>query len=75
MKFLGWTFIDRYKPFLIGLGLLYVLPLPVLAISSTSPLPVLLFAGSALFDSLLFLGLVFRMEQTNLSRHLKGEHL
>lgn len=75
MKFLGWSLLDRYKPILIGLALLYLLPLPVILIAGKSLFPLALFLLFAIADGGIFLFTSLRMEQKNLVQYLKGENL
>ncbi|HEM5208140.1 TPA: amino acid ABC transporter permease [Streptococcus suis] len=75
MKFLGWSLLDRYKPILIGLALLYLLPLPVILIAGKSLFPLVLFLLFAIADGGIFLFTSLSMEQKNLVQYLKGENL
>lgn len=71
-KFMGWTFVDRYRFLLLAFLLVYFLPFLAVLILAHSFLPIALYLGFMVADLVLLCWMAFRMERSNLDQYLKG---
>lgn len=71
-KFMGWTFVDRYRFLLLAFLLVYFLPFLAVLVFAHSFLPIALYLGFMVADLVLICWMAFRMERSNLDQYLKG---